>query len=191
MLARENPFSAQRIHSIPYLVRGWDWPELLARVKQLNYRAAIVGPEGTGKSTLLRELAGRLQPAGLRAIFIGLTREDRRFAPGVLDQLFASAGPGDLLCFDGSEQLNALAWRRFLARCRGVGGLLVTTHRRGRLPTLVACGGDLSVFVEIVATLEPGTLETRQTLAPLLAKHRGNVRLALRELYDRRAGHAG
>lgn len=56
-----NPFSQQRIESLAYrFPDGADWESNLARLKELNFRALVVGSFGTGKSTLLRELQSRL-----------------------------------------------------------------------------------------------------------------------------------
>jgi len=57
----QNPFSQQRIERLSYrFPDGGDWASNLQRLKQLNFRALIVGGHGTGKSTLIRELQLRL-----------------------------------------------------------------------------------------------------------------------------------
>jgi len=40
---------------------------------------------------------------------------------------------------DGAEQLSFLGWRRLARRAGSAGGLVVTTHRAGRLPALHRC----------------------------------------------------
>ena len=57
----QNPFSQQRIERLSYrFPDGGDWASNLQRLKQLNFRALVVGGHGTGKSTLIRELQLRL-----------------------------------------------------------------------------------------------------------------------------------
>jgi hypothetical protein len=58
--AAKNPFSQQRIERLSYrFPDGKDWASNLSRLKQLNFRALVVGGYGTGKSTLIRELQSR------------------------------------------------------------------------------------------------------------------------------------
>jgi hypothetical protein len=55
--ARDNPFAVERVLGIHYRPQDGTWDDLLARLTALDYRAAIVGGHGTGKSTLLDDLA--------------------------------------------------------------------------------------------------------------------------------------
>src|SRR5437868_15544127 len=80
--ARDNPFAADRVLRVRYRPQGWTWEQLLARLEQLDYRGAIVGPEGRGKTTLLEDLGERLKGRGHNVRHLGLTRERPRFEPG-------------------------------------------------------------------------------------------------------------
>ena len=64
---------------------------LAARLRQLHYRAAIVGPKGTGKTTLLEDLASRLAGRGFSPIGANLAQfvpkdsgSVERFEPGAV-----------------------------------------------------------------------------------------------------------
>ena len=42
MLARVNPFSSDRLLRVRHRLTGLAWPDLLSRLRQMNYRAALV-----------------------------------------------------------------------------------------------------------------------------------------------------
>ena len=65
LAAKHNPFGAGRIRALDYIPQEMSWTQLLARLKTLDYTAAIVGPHGSGKTTLLRHLEQRLGQANL------------------------------------------------------------------------------------------------------------------------------
>ena len=46
--ARQNPFAIDRVTSLPFRLPEGDWPALMTRLQDLNYRGAVVGPHGTG-----------------------------------------------------------------------------------------------------------------------------------------------
>ncbi|HVE41947.1 MAG TPA: hypothetical protein VNM14_18780 [Planctomycetota bacterium] len=184
MRARDNPFRSERVLSLRYRLGG-SWDALLVRFERLGRRAAIVGPHGSGKTTLLEDLAPRLGAAGFTPRTLRLDTETPRFEPAFLDGFFASLGPRDIILFDGAEQLGALAWHRFERRSRAAAGLLVTTHRPGRLPTLVETSTTPELLESLVAQIlgDPAP-ELRPMMPALYERHRGNLRDALRELYD-------
>ena len=184
MRARDNPFATDRVLRVRYRPQGWTWEQLLARLADLNYRAAIVGSEGHGKTTLLEDLGGRLRHQGHGVKELRLTRECPTFQRAFLRDFFANVSAGDLLLFDGAEQLGRLAWWDFLRRSRRARGLVITSHRPGLLPTLVECETDVPLLREIVATLHLGAAEDPRAIRSLFLRHGGNIREALRELYD-------
>lgn len=187
MRPRDNPFRIDRVHAVPYMPEGWAWDELIDRLDKLRRRAAIVGNEGAGKSTLMKELARRLEIRGFNSIVVCLARDQRVIAPDIKTAM-AAAGPRDMIYFDGCEQLSPLAWARFRMRCRRAGGLLVTTHQPGRLSTLIECRPGPDMLQRIVRQLDPQNPATAAEIDALHARHDGNIRLALRELYDQRSG---
>jgi len=62
--------------------------------------------------------------------------------------------------------------------------LIITTHRPGRLPTLIACATNAALLDRIIQRLTPDRLAAAPPAAELFTRHRGNLRNALRELYD-------
>lgn len=197
--ARENPFRSTCLERLAYRLPGGTWDEYWARLATLGYRAAIVGPEGTGKTTLLEHLARSLPTRGFRVHLLRAwpghgyalpyrvadktTPRDTPWPPAdlVLDAR-------DLLLLDSAEQLSFLAWRRFRRQVANAGGLIITTHRAGRLPTWVRTRPTPALLADLVAELLgtpiwPGD----DSPAALFAQHHGDLRACLRALYDRHA----
>jgi hypothetical protein len=183
MRARDNPFAADRVESIRYELPEGHAGRLLARLERLRYRAAIVGPHGTGKTTLLEDLETPLVGLGFRVTYLRLDATHRRFERGCLARLAATLDARDFVCLDGAEQLGRVAWIVFRWRTRRAGGVLITSHRRGLLPTLIECTTSPELLDRIVRRLATPAGAVR---APeeLFARHHGNLRDALRELYD-------
>jgi hypothetical protein len=184
MRARDNPFAVQRLGALAYRLDGMSWEALLARFAALGCRAALVGPEGRGKTTLLEELGRRLQAAGWRPRTLVLQRGERRLAAAARERLLAALGPTDLLLVDGAQELSPLAWHRLRRHSRAAGGLLITSHREGMLPTLVTCRTSPELLAALLAELAPRPLGLPPP-AELFARHHGNLRAALLEAYDR------
>lgn len=192
MRAADNPFRVQCIDHLPLHPRGWDWPELLRRLREAEYRGAIVGPHGSGKTTLLGELTPRLEAEGLQVRGLRLHDGMRRLPSEVEHAWLAELDTRTLLVLDGAEQLGRLAWWRLRQRSRSAGGLLITTHRPGRLPTLLTTSTSPELLASLIDDLlrplaPPQAANLRLRLpdaAQLYARHDGNLRLALRELYD-------
>ena len=186
MRARENPFAVQRVLEIRYRLSGISWDELLERLASLRFRAALVGPHGHGKTTLLEDLGARLAGRGFRIRSVTLHEGDRRLAASQRRDLFSDLTPSDLLLLDGAEQLGRLSWLEVRMRTRGAGGLLITSHRPGLLPALYECRTDPELLAGIVRDLL-GPEAEGVPVEELFGRHGGNVREALRDLYDRYA----
>ncbi|MCX5660744.1 MAG: hypothetical protein NTW19_13640 [Planctomycetota bacterium] len=165
---------------------------MLKRLDALGRRAAIVGPKGTGKSTLLEDLAQRFVQRGLRPRIVRVPDPRERFDSGsrrvrLADLVPRDLGPGDVLLVDSAENLNWLAWRSALTRARPAAGMVITAHRPGRLPTLIETRTSPQLLREIVDQLLAGSpaLREKVDVDSLFAEHRGNLHEALRELYLR------
>jgi hypothetical protein len=190
--ARLNPFAAGRVEALEFrFPEGLDWSTLLERLEKFDFRAALVGPEGRGKTSLLEQLGERLEDRGFTARRATLRRGQRRLLRAERRRLLRELGPRDVLLIDGVQELSRWSWWRLRWRSRAAGGFVVTSHREGLLPTLLRCETSPELLEGLVAELL-GT-KNREELAALdlLALyecHGGNVREALWELYDRWAG---
>jgi len=187
MRPADNPFAMQRIDAIPYEMRGMSWDDLLARLERLGRRSAIVGPHGTGKSTLMEALAARLEARAWQVRYHRLRRDDRAVPSSFLAQL----GPTTMLMLDSAGCLGPGAWLDVARRSRSSGALIITAHRPGRLPTLLRTRIDASLMTRLVEALLGGSSPWPPAeLEAMLRAHRGNARQVLRELYDRIAASA-
>jgi hypothetical protein len=166
------------------LAAGTTWPDLMDRLAALRYRAAVVGPHGRGKSTLLEDLAPRLEERGFRVRRITINQAHPRLDRSEREALRA-LGAQDVLLFDGAERLGRAGWLALRARSRGFGGLIVTSHRPGLLPTLHECETSPELLAGIVRDLlGPDAGGPCPVPVDLYTRHGGNLRDALRELYD-------
>jgi hypothetical protein len=186
--ARDNPFAIHRVMRERYRLDENAWTKLLARLDAQDRRGALVGPQGAGKTTLLEDLAARIATRGRKIRLLRLNADRERWTLPLLQQEVEGAGPDDFILLDGAEQLAPVAWWRFRLWTRHAGGLVVTTHPAGRLGLLDRCETSPALLHELVLSL--GVDFPFNKCAALHARHQGNVRSALRELYDMHADQA-
>ena len=180
--AHENPFAVERTDSLPFVVQGTNWDELLPRLQSMQWRGAIVGPHGHGKTTMLEELERRLEMRGECVARFTLNSADRKLP-------VAAFAAREVILLDGAEQLSPWAWRKFVWATRHARGLVITTHRHGRMPTWYECRTSPELLVSFLNRLAPNDIDTIYPIAErLLATHEGNIRMVLRCLYDHYAG---
>ncbi len=180
--AKNNPFATDRVLQIRYMPQTCTWDELLARLESLHYRAAIVGADGTGKTTLIEDVARRLTEQGLscRSIFVTMDVP----APSGQIKKILDGEAFNVLLIDGADHLKRFVWRRIKRKInRRNMGLVITSHRPHMLPTLIECSTTPKLLKEIVAGLSRQTANI-EPIENLYHRHRGNIRNALRELYD-------
>ncbi len=99
--------------------------------------------------------------------------------------------PDRLLIIDGYEQLSFLSRAKvvWLTKRKAV-GLLITSHRRTSVPTLIETQVDVALAEQLLDQLLPVDLPDREKLmnAPhisqLLDRHDGNLREVFMQLYD-------
>lgn len=181
MTARENPFATARLERIRYRAEGARVEELVARFHAMGRRASIAGPEGSGKTTLLGEMSAALGGEGFKVIWL-------RAGRGVPARFSADAG--EIVVLDESDRMGTLRWRSFLWQARRAAGLLISTHRGGRLPALWRCTTSAALLEEIISELLGGKPCGRGLAEELFERHGGNIRSALLEMYDRCADRA-
>lgn len=183
MKARDNPFRSECLAEIPYRFEKVSLADSARELAILGWRAAVVGPHGSGKTTFLREMRAWLIRAGFRVHHLVLTEECAHFPPGFMRQISRGLAPDDFILLDGCEQMNGVEWFRFKWLTRGAAGLLITTHREGRLPTLLQTRASPALIGNLVRDLTGRGAEA-SLCHRLYQAHGGNVREVLRELYD-------
>ena len=184
----DNPFASHRVEGLPFRQAGLSQEMLKSRLVELGGRAAIVGPQGSGKTTLLEDLA-RILPAD--SVMVRIPGGCPNPWKSARTQLPNPVRPNHAVLIDGAEQLSIVGWRRLVIATRHAGFLVATLHRPGKWPTLIECRVDHALLSELVSELEPvGAPSLEPGLGALFERHKGNIRLCLRELYDVYAGRA-
>jgi hypothetical protein len=183
-----NPFSTRYVRpgALPCLFDDGETADsVVARLRGQKWWGEIIGPHGSGKSTLVAALLDGLQAVGRTPLLHTLHDGVVRFpglTPGAL-----CLHPVAVLMIDGYEQLSR--WQRFRVRrsCRRAGcGLVVTAHRPTGLPELyrtrVTPGLAGRIFAEL--TNDRRALASLSELSDRLARRNGNLREAFFDLYD-------
>jgi len=164
---------------LDYVPGGESWDVIEDRLRHANFRGAIVGPHGHGKTTLMLALRDRLQAdAAFDVRYLQVMAEGSN-----AQRVCASIRERDtLLLLDGYDLLGWADRLRLWRRPRTV----VTRHGRTLLPQWVRCETSEPLLGQLIKRL---SVETYAALgdsgvAALYDRHHGNVRDALRELYD-------
>ena len=166
------------------------------RFAEAGLRGQIIGPHGSGKSTLIESLAEYLEITGLMVIKETLHNSQRCISQSLganlsdLPDHFPDIPRKDtILIVDGYEQLSFLNGIRLIRLCRRKKiGLLVTAHspRLFAGPVLYRTGTSADTLQKIVSYLisEPGFVPGEPLLSDLRQKHKKNTRAILDGLYD-------
>lgn len=190
-----NPFSTRFWipGTIPF---RFDRPEenvdqLIRRISEENRWSKnrrvfqIVGPHGSGKSTLVECLKRRFEERGLPIRQTVLNNEKRRLPPEFTPR---HADSPTVFFLDGYEQLGVFDRFRFWAMpWKNTGGLILTSHRPiARIPVLYRTSTDFALFEELVGEIlaETSFSFDRSDLADVFSRSQGNIRGAFFELYD-------
>jgi hypothetical protein len=194
--ARENPFRSECVERLRFRLSEGEWSHLLARLVASQFRGAIVGSKGAGKTTLLIELAARLTDRGFKTDIL-LADAAGAVTSAEFAAMFSRARAcSEMLLLDGADRLGGRQWRRLLNALPGGAGIVITLHQPDWLPMLHECRTSAWLLADLVRellgpaasptslTADRGWPPTDGHLASLLARCQGNIRSALRELYD-------
>jgi len=185
MKAQDNPFAVERIDAIRYRPLHTTFDQLLARLHELNYRAAITGPEGSGKTTLLEDLQQVLEQKGFKTRLV-FVNDASLFDSPACRQLLSELTRDQIVLLDGADLIRRFDWSLLKRHTiTHTYGLVITSHQRGLLPTLIECSTSPALLKDIVVELQPQDHQIpAEFLDGLYERHRGNLRACLRDLYD-------
>lgn len=185
MRARDNPFRAEVLQTLPFVFPPGDsLSACIHRLESLNWRGAVVGPHGAGKTTILDQLSQELNRRGMPVSSLRL--QDVRWTRNRLrvQQWLSSTPAASVLILDSAGLFPRLAWNQFVRTTSHYRGLIISCHKAGRLPTILNCTPSLDLLIHLVEQLVgPGVIANAQ-LAELFHRHQGNLRACLRALYD-------
>lgn len=170
---------------------------LIDRLADCGWRGEILGPHGSGKSTLVRSLIPELTSRGMHVSLFTLRQGSRRLPPTEGDgvEWFPPGGdeaapPGvvsRLWIIDGAEQLSWFAWWRLRGDCWWNGrGLIVTTHRPLGLPTLIRTSTTADLAWQLVRKLLAADQRSisQADVEEAFRRQDGNLRETLLALFD-------
>ncbi|MGJ8651798.1 MAG: hypothetical protein ACSHX8_00860 [Opitutaceae bacterium] len=136
MKANVNPFRSSRVEQIRYALPAESLDALVEKALQQKC-SCLLGPRGTGKTTLLEDLESRIQDRDYTTHWIRLnlesTQQERRDA---IEQL-SSFGKQDVCLFDGAEVLIFWKWRKIRRLAKQQGFHLIATLHKPRSVTVL------------------------------------------------------
>ena len=189
-MTTSNPFATRFIRpgGLPYIYPdGLSAGALVEQLRSNHWQGQIIGPHGSGKSTLVADLTPALEAAGRSVVY-------RQIKPAEADKPqqdylapLANAAERTQVIIDGYEQLSWWSRRRIESACRRHKcGLLITAHRDMGLPTLVTLQPSFNLAVQVVQRLLPQddrTISQGDILAAWHSSHE-NIRETLFKLFD-------
>ena len=188
-----NPFETRYIRpsSIEFVPNGCDPITLSQQISQTKGPFQIVGPHGSGKTTLTFEIAKHLLDLGIGARWITLRKQGRFRLPSVLHPTTpASAGSADtksqVIFVDGIETLTILNRAIMLKSNSPANKIVVTTHRAlYGVKQLFKTESTLAHFKMICEKLIGHIDDSWESkIKAAFQNHGANIREALFELYD-------
>ncbi|MGH1441315.1 MAG: hypothetical protein ACRBBR_14460 [Cellvibrionaceae bacterium] len=186
MKPSQNPFRSSALRQLRYCIDADELSALLNKIKGLNYRACIKGPHGTGKSTLLEDIAKALKQAGHSIHWHYINRQmSNTEKKAVLSSIINSKGES-IHFLDGGEALGFISWNWLIqTSARKQIPLLATTHYPCLLPVLFTTQRDINLMLTLSKQLAAGEWNDalKQTAIKAYNSHSGNVREVFGDCY--------
>lgn len=183
LAARENPLCLKWVTSVRYRFAQYDWNWHLARLRRLNYRAAIVGKRGTGKTTLLFELRDRLTASGIENHHVFLPQETADHT-NLIAEALSKSHHGHVILVDGIARLRYSQRQKLFRKTKHRSGVVVSVHTACRLPTWIQTETNPALISDILRDLQLDLPDVQAAAQTAFTKSNGNIRDALADLYD-------
>lgn len=179
----DNPFNAQRLDTLAYVEFDHNLSDIADKLKQMNYRGAICGPHGCGKTAMLQALGDELMRHGLTPLPLFINSDHRGTLPKSWQVTIRKARPTDVLLLDGYDLLPWWARGWVLTRSSNAGGVIVTAHKRVFFHTIAQPHSSLALLNHLIDQLMPGD-DVQINTERLFDRAQGNLRDAFRLAYD-------
>lgn len=176
--ARENPIATCNLESLPFRFTDENRDSFYSRMKKMRFRGALVGKEGSGKTTLLLEIFRNLPQ--FKPVLIRLSGGKRNLP---LQFWLKPLSRKEIVLIDSAENLPFYLFWLLKLKCSTSGGLIVTAHKEGLLPTLIRCRTSIELLDELIESLLGYKLDGARVEA-LYKRAGGNIRLAFMHLYS-------
>jgi len=188
----QNPFRSSALKKLRYCIDKHEISALLSQANELNYRACIKGPHGTGKSTLLEDIAKILSQAGHKISWYYINRQMHRTEKNAVLSSIINSKEGSIHFLDGGEALGFLSWNWLIhTSARKNIPLLATTHHPCLLPVLFTTKRDINLMLTLSKRLaaDEWNNDLKQTAIKAYNSHKGNVREVFGNCYLHCASH--
>lgn len=186
MKPSENPFRASAIEAQRYRICTNHYAELLRLAHQKNYRACLRGAHGTGKSTLLLDIATSLELKGEAVCWHYLNRQMPWPQKFKALRAILKSDNRQLNFLDGGEVVGFAAWLLFIVLVKiKRKTLLATTHALCPLPTIYTTRSDEGTMLSLTQAFAGGCWSEplRQLALHSYAQSGGNYREVIRVCY--------
>ena len=186
MKPSENPFRYSQIVKYRYQIGSADFESLRMRLASCKFRASIRGPHGTGKSTLLEDLATSYSREGKLVKLYRVNKQDSSSKRKQIIATILSSHPSEMNFLDGGECFGYFAWNWFIARCIGKNlSCIATTHYPCVLAEVFVTHISLEQTLQMIQHLSQSywSCELNQVALRSFNNSKGNCRDILRDCY--------
>lgn len=182
MKASENPFRSVEVAKLRYRIGAPELQSMAMRAIDADTACAILGPEGTGKTTLLEDLGEQLNRIGKSIVWHRLTNQSSNSERRAVVKRLIEARSDSIQLLDGGEVLGTRAWWLIRKATRRNLRLIATLHRNRGLSILHGTEPNWDVARDLVHKLHQ-TDDILATARGAFEASGGNVREVFRACY--------